>query len=148
MTISSETPLATDVFSSAFELPDAISDQILRDLHTHMVEDLRQQVSGLPMNTLQQILIERLASVYIQIKWRENTNGWVGVNQQKEMNAYFLSLEQEFRKILIESDAMVKTVLVANIQNIVSETLKLVTNDEERRAVRRELAEKFAVLKI
>jgi hypothetical protein len=133
-----------DGLDNAFMLPEFIMEnEPLVTLYEEMVKRLRQEAKGLPMNTLQQLLIERISSFYVQIKHKENTSTFT-MNQQKEFNVYWLSLTQEFNRLLAASDDKLRSALLIEVQTIVSEAVSEVKDPEDRRTVRRVLADKFA----
>lgn len=149
MTDAPTTP-RVDPLARAFQLPDYISaDEELLALYDHMVAQLRLEASGLPMNTLQMLLIERIASFYIHVKWKESEAGrFTTPNQQKEYNVYLLNLMQEFQRVLAAGDDKLRSALLIEVQKIVLDAVNLVTDDEQRIAVRRELAGGFAALQL
>lgn len=133
---------------AAFKLPEHIeADEILAELFTNMVTRLRREAEGIPMSTVQQLLIERIASMYVQIRYMENT-GFDGVNKQKELNDYWLKLVAEFNRLLSSNDDKRREQLLYDVQNVVMESLKLISNDEERRDIRRALTEGFTKLNV
>lgn len=137
-----------DGLQAAFTLPRIVAeDETLASLYDTMVARLRREAQGIPMNTVQQLLIERIASFYVQIKHKENT-GTFTMNQQKEFNSYWLSLTQEFNRLLQASDDKLREALLTDIQRIVSEALEVITDPEERRTVRRQLAGGFAEINL
>jgi hypothetical protein len=138
-----------DGLARAFQLPTFIQEDAgLSGLYDYMVDQLRREASGLPMNTLQQLLIERIASFYVHIKYKEENAGFTTANQQKEYNTEWRNLLVEFNRLLTASDDKLRTALLTEIQKLVTDSIRLVTNDEERRAVRRELAGGFAALQL
>lgn len=143
----SDSPLdaaPADGLEHAFSIPDHIqTDERLVTLHAEMVQRLRREAAGLPMNTIQQLLIERIASFYVQIKYKENTNTFTA-NQQKEYNSYWLQLTTEFNRLLQASDDKLREALLIEIQKIVGQAIDLITNPEDRKTVRRTLQEGFA----
>lgn len=133
-------------FERAFRLPEYVrGDSELVQLYEDMVSDLRREAAGLPLNTLQIFLIERIASFYVQIKFKENAESF-SPNQQKEFNEYWLKLTHEFNSLLHASDAKLREQLMMDIEKLVTEAINLVTDSNDRQAVRRKLSSGFAEL--
>ena len=137
-----------DALAAAFTLPDAIAeDETLQALYDELVSRMRREALGLPMNTGQNLLIERIASFYVQIRWREN-NGLFTPAQQKDFNTYWLALNSEFNKQLNASADKMREAMLADINQVVINAVDLIKDDETRRTVRRALAEGFATLEV
>lgn len=137
-----------DGLERAFRLPQYIrEDEELVALYEEIVARLRREAAGLPMSTLQQLLIERQASFYVQIKFKENTQTF-SPNQQKEFNVYWLDLNKEFARQLAASDDKLREAMLGEIHQIVKDALELVTDPGQRRAVRLRLAEEFAAVQL
>lgn len=144
-----DAPNTADGLESAFQLPaDIARDLGLAGLYESMVERLRREARGLPMNTVQQLLIERIASFYVQIKYRERNNSWAGINQQKEFNAYWLSLTSEFNKLLAASEDTRRQAMLTEVQDVVTKSLELIKDETDRKNVRRRLAGDFAAINL
>lgn len=137
-----------DELAEAFTLPDYISeDATLVSLYEEIVRRLRREAAGLPMKTAHTLLIERIATFYVTIRYKENNDGFRGY-QQKEFNAYWLSLTQEFNKVLQANDEKLREAMLIEIQTIVSDTLKMITDPTDRQNVRRKLSEEFAKMEV
>jgi hypothetical protein len=94
-----------DSLDLAFTLPDNITDENLRKLYEILVVRMRRESAHLPMNTVQQLLIERIAYNYIVMRYKEaavspENGGFQHATQQKEYNTFWLSMTQEFNKQL------------------------------------------------
>jgi hypothetical protein len=145
-----ETPFDAplDELAAAFELPEYIAeDEVLSGLYHEIVLRLRREAAGLPMKTAHMLLIERIASFYVTIRYKENHQEFRGY-QQKEFNTYWLSLTQEFNKVLQANDEKLREAMLIEIQTIVSDTLKLITDPADRQNVRRKLSEEFAKMEV
>lgn len=148
--MTDESPLDAappDDLARAFALPTWVDEEGgegLRALHAAIVERLRREAAGMPMNTVQQLLLERIAYNYIVLKWKEETNGFTNTSQQKDFNTWWLSMTQEFNRLLMANQDRMREALLLQVQQIVNDSLRLITDDEERRNVRRHLAEAFA----
>lgn len=147
--MADESPLDAappDDLARAFVLPEWVDQHDMRALHTAIVERLRREASGMPMNTVQQLLLERIAYIYIVLKWKEETNGFSSPGQQKDFNAWWLSMTQEFNRLLTANQDRMREALLMQVQQIVNDSLRLISDEEDRRTVRRALAEAFAAV--
>jgi hypothetical protein len=66
-----------------------------------LVARMRRESAGLPMNTLMQVLIERIALGYATLRLREgkplgDREGFADASQAKDVNAFFLRAMKEF----------------------------------------------------
>ncbi len=129
----------------AFRLPAMIrEDPELVALYEEAVERLEAEAKGIPMNTVQRLLMERLATFYVTIKYREDTDSWAGASQQKDFNTYWLSLTSEFNTILQKNDDSLRQAMLLEIQTVVMESVKLIKDSDDRRSVMRSLSENLA----
>jgi hypothetical protein len=136
-----------DDLARAFVLPQWVRDDLeLVVLYDNIVTRLRREAAGLPMNTVQQLLLERIAFNYIALKHKEANNGFARASEQKDFNAWLLSMMQEFNKLLMANQDKLRDAMMLEIQKVLSEGLSLIRNDEDRRNVRRHLAGQFAQL--
>lgn len=113
MSISPPTPIhahSGDELDLAFKLPANVTDPDLRVLYEILVRRMRKEASHLPMNTVQLLLIERIAYNYIVMRSKEAANtveegAFSHATQQKEFNTFWLSMTQEFNKQMRATDA-------------------------------------------
>ena len=136
-----------DELARAFVLPQWVRDDLeLVVLYDTIVQRLRREAAGLPMNTVQQLLLERIAFNYIVLKHKEAHNGFARANEQKDFNTWWLSMTQEFNKLLMANQDKLRDAMMLEIQKVLSEGIGLIRNEEDRRNVRRHLAGAFAQL--
>ncbi len=132
----------------AFQLPDFIrEDAELVALHQEIVDRLRGEADGMPMGTLSELLLERIAGFYVQIKYKENTATF-SANQQKEFNTYWLDLNKEFSRQMAAQNDTLWDAKAGEIYKVVSEALDLVTDEDQKRAVRRHIQGELAARQI
>lgn len=137
----------SDGLDRAFRLPAFIrEDEELSSLYVETVARLREEAKGIPMNTVQRLLMERIATFYVTIKYREDTDTWAGATQQKDFNTYWLSLTSEFNTILQKNDDSLRQAMLLEIQSVVMDSLKRITSPEDRKAVRLAVAEGLAAI--
>lgn len=138
-----------DDLARAFELPAWLNEenaQGLRELHSAIVSRLRSEARGMPMNTVQQLLLERIAYNYVVLKFKEETNGFTTATQQKDFNTWWLSMTQEFNKLLMANQDKMREALLLEVQRVTTEALSLVKDPDDRRNVRLALSEGFAAI--
>jgi len=134
-----------DDLARAFRLPEwVLEDPELESLHGAIVARLRTEARGMPMNTVQQLLLERIAYNYIVLKYKEETNGFTSPTQQKDFNTWWLAMTQEFNKLLMANQDRMRDAMLAQVQDIVKGVISTVADVEERKRLRRELSEQFA----
>lgn len=123
----------------AFHLPENIEDERLRGLYEVLVARMRSEASELPMNTVQQLLIERIAYNYIVLRDRENgaMGGFATANAQKDFNTFWLSMTQEFNRMLCKSETMSgseRKALLREVQQLILQTVNSSVNDPKTRS--------------
>lgn len=128
-----------DDLDAAFTLPDVVEDTALRALYEVLVHRMRKEAENLPMNTVQQLLIERIAFNYIVLRSKERGEfgGFASTNVQKDFNAFWLSMTQEFNRMLGKTEAMngnERKSLLREIQQLILATVNASVNDPRTRA--------------
>lgn len=131
---------------TAFELPEsAVSDLSFRMLHQALVQKLLDEARNVPMQTAQYILIERIATKYIYIKFRES-RGFDDMNPiaaDKE-NTHLLALLAQFQKMLAKATAHEdRENTLREVRDIIVKVFKSSDNDPAKRAAFEELIEEF-----
>jgi hypothetical protein len=131
---------------AAFELPDSIQEnEGMVALHGAIRERMEREASGLPMNTVQRLLLERIATFYVQTKMREKEG--VAVKELRELNSFWLSMTQEFNRLLTAQQDKLRDQLFLDIQTIVQEGITETIDDQKvRQELRQFLSAQFAQL--
>ncbi len=138
----------------AFTLPDAVSDAKLRSLYEVLVVRMRKEARDLPMTTVQQLLIERIAYNYIVLRSRENgeMGGFQSAAIQKDFNTFWLSMTQEFNRMLNKQETLTgnerKNLLRAVQQTILKTVNASVSDPQTRSALLVNMASAFEGIKI
>jgi hypothetical protein len=135
-----------DGLARAFRLPEHIQqDAELVALYDEMVERLRREALGLSMTTMQQLLIERLATKYVIIRYNENT-GWQGlsITAEKDMNAQWSDLLKEWNRMLQAGQEKMRDALLGQFEKISQGAVDMVHDKETRQSLRRHFREQFA----
>ena len=130
---------------SAFGLPQAVVDEFpdLGALYTSMVANMRAEAFGIPMHSVQVLLIERIATKYILIKYRER-KGWVGINAEKDANAQWMDAVKEWNRLLAQGHEQMRERLLEQIEKIAQNGVNLIPDKETRQKVRNYFQEQFA----
>lgn len=139
-------PRNLDDLDGAFDLPDSVEDPKLRSLYEVLVHRMRGEARHLPMNTVQQLLIERICYNYIVLRGKERgqLGGFAHATVQKDFNIFWLSLTAEFNRMLGKTDSIGGTdrkALLKDVQAIIVKTVGTVPDPK----VRGELLEKLAL---
>lgn len=135
-----------DGLEEAFRLPDNLEDEF-GSLHQEILTRMRREAAGIAMNTVQQLLMERIATTYVQAKQREAT-GALTLKDIKDQNASWLAMTQEFNKLLQASQDKLREALFAEIQKIIGDAMDEITDETSLRNFRRRLAGDFAAIEL
>jgi len=140
--------MSLDNLDGAFELPEEINDPKLRELYEVLVFRMRNEAKHLPMNTVQQLLIERIAYNYIVLRSKErgSLGGFNNSNIQKDFNTFWLSMTQEFNRMLGKTDPMSsveRKTLMREMQEIIMSTVSTISDPRVRADVLEKMAAAF-----
>jgi len=132
-----------------FALPEYIRDGEpgLGDLFDRMIEQLQAEAFGIPMHTMQSMLIERIALTYVLIRFRE-IHGWTGTNAEKDTNARWMDMVKEWNRLLAGGHEQLRAQLLDQMEKIAKEAVNLIPDKETRNLVRNHFQEQFAALGI
>jgi len=133
---------------AAFELPDVVTDEKLRGLYEVLVARMRNEARHLPMNTVQQLLIERIAFNYIVLRSKERgeLGGFAHSNVQKDYNSFWLGMTAEFNRLLGKSEPMSgadRKALLREMQQLIIETVATVPDVRTRSDLLEKMANAF-----
>lgn len=130
-----------------FELPLAIADDPeMVVLYHDSIRKLISESRGLPMHTVQEFLLERIATKYVIMKWRERSNTWVGVNTEKDYASGWLDLVKEWNKVLASGQQQLRDAIMSEVEVLLVEGLEQVADDATRKTLRLYFKEAFARL--
>lgn len=117
-------------------------------VYNEIVQRMRNEAKGLTMNTSQELLIERIATFYVEVRFREedDTLPPLTMKEHAEFNKNWLDMVREFNKLLLSGQEKLREALVMEIQTILINRLSLIKDPEQRRELRRALQEDFARL--
>lgn len=126
--------MGEDSLDAAFDLPTFVTDNArLQDLHRRIVNRLRKESEGVPMDTIQLLLLERIAFNYIVMKAREMGELDMGnARAQKDFQTFWLAMTNQFSKNLQKATAAEdREKTLREVRDIVIETLSKGVDDKE-----------------
>lgn len=131
--------MALEDLDAAFELPEIVTDPKLRALYEVLVHRMRDEAQHIPMNTIQQLLIERIAYNYIVLRSKERgeLGGFNTASIQKDFNTFWLDMTREFNKLLGKGEPMnagEKKTLLKEIQQVIVQTVSKTVADAKTRS--------------
>lgn len=128
----------------AFTLPDWLENDDLRQVYEVIVARMRREANHIPMNTVQQLLIERIALNYIVLKFRESRplgdeQGFQHAGVIKEWNTFWLASTKEFTDLLVKFRPSDKDSILAQVRDCMGEVLGTIADTE----LRNDLVQRF-----
>lgn len=133
---------------AAFELTSSVTDPRLRGLYEVLVNRMQNEAAHLPMNTVQQLLIERICSFYIVMKAKEagNLGGFGSNSVQKDWNTFWLTMTAEFNRMLGKVSPMNgadRKALLREVQGIIVSNVNAVEDPKVRSELLMKMAAAF-----
>ncbi len=122
-----------DALDPVFELPERIDSANIRQMYEVLVARMRREAAHLPMTTTQQLLIERICTIYVSI--RQAGGEYITPQDQKSINGFWLSLVSEFNKILRAPEAEMKKALIKDIGFAIKRAINSTLEDPARRVL-------------
>jgi hypothetical protein len=138
------TPL--DSLDGAFTLPQWVTeDDRLHRLYEVIVARMRRESEGVPMNTIQTLLMERIALNYIVMKAREQGNlGQVSVAAQKDHQTWWLAMTSQFNKQLNKAtEQEYKDKILREVTNVIVSVLSKVEDPKLKLQLKNDLMAGF-----
>lgn len=132
----------------AFELPECVTDQKLRLLYESVVHRMRTEAAHLPMNTVQQLIIERIAKSYIVLIQWEN-DGWVkngcqNIRQHQKYTECWIRLAAQFNVMLMRATpAAQRDAFLERIALVVAGVIQTLPDDNTKREILQKLMVAF-----
>jgi hypothetical protein len=123
-------PLDLDSIEIIFEVPEAAWDGGLewRRMYYVIIHNLQRESVGIPLDTVQKMLLERLSNIYVTIKWREATGGFKHANEQKDANTFLMQLFQQWERVIQSTDIEQRKMLTREFMDSLVTALKKVDN--------------------
>lgn len=128
-----------DDLDVVYSLPENVADD-LRSMYEVIVVRMRRDVQGLPVSTVQLLLIERIAYNYIVLRQREGAEGGFShATAQKEFNQFWLAMAQEFHRQTRQVDPESKQQLITQVVSAFNAALSQEPDAEVRNRLRARL---------
>lgn len=123
----------------AFELSEDIEDQKLRELYESIVHRMRVEAAHLPMNTVQQLIIERIARYYIMLlSWERS--GKFSMREDTKYNDFWMKMAAQFNGMLLRAGPSAqREAFLERVAAIIASVLQTVDD----KAIKQEIFEKF-----
>lgn len=133
-----------DRMGYAFTPPPHIREHMeLSELFDEIVERMRREAEGIPLETNQLLLLSKIAVDFVEMKYRDET-GWGGTNARKDANAQWLAMMAEWRQVLKDNKEKISEQIVADFVRITNEVVKKIKDDTDRKTVALFLKEEYA----
>lgn len=139
--------MANEDLDEVFHLDENVTDDDrLRAIYEVIVHRMQIEADLLPMNTVQLLLIERIAANYIALRSKE-AHGFEHDSDQRAFNSFWLSLTREFNSMLRDAEKSQKAVLFASIVDTIRSAL-VAEDPVLRQRVLARLSEAFAEVRL
>jgi hypothetical protein len=135
-----------DSLDDAFTLPPELVDNPrLQRLYEVIVSRMRRESQGVPMNTIQTLLMERIALNYIVMKAREQgLINPLSVAAQKDHQTWWLAMTAQFNKQLNKATEMeVKEKILLEVTNVIINVLSKVPDPKLKLQLKQDLMAGF-----
>lgn len=138
-----------DILQQAFVVPEHLTGTRWEPVYNEILERMTREANGLAMGTVQNLLMERIARFYVDMRHREeDPERELSIRDQKEFNSFWLSMTVEFNKQLKDSQDKLREALLLEVQGILLNRLNLIKDEAQRKAFRRALQEDFSNLQV
>jgi hypothetical protein len=137
---------ALDSLDSAFTLPEQItSNPVLQNLYEVIVSRMRRESEGVPMNTIQTLLMERIALNYITMKAREQgLLEPLSAAAQKDHQTWWLAMTAQFNKQLNKAtEQEYKDKILREVLNVIVSVLSKVEDPKLKKQLKDDLMAGF-----
>lgn len=109
--------------------PGLVESDELRHMWEVIVSRMRKEAVHLPMNTVQMLLIERIATNYVILREKENmplghSQGFAHATVQKDFNTFWLTMTKEFNALLGRTDTAVRRQAMGEVRDILLSVLE------------------------
>lgn len=131
----------------AIRLPaEVAADPRYVALYQEWLEKLRAEAVGIPMHTVQQFLLERIASGYVVIRYRENEDTWATPTMARGANAHWLDLVKEWNKVLAANQELQRDAVARAAEQAALDSLSMIEDPELRGRLRQHFKERFSAI--
>jgi len=131
---------------SAFTLPEQVTaDSTLQHLYEVIVDRMRRESEGVPMNTIQTLLMERIALNYIVMKAREQgLLNPLSAAAQKDHQTWWLAMTAQFNKQLNKAtEQEYKDKILREVTNVIVSVLSKVEDPKLKLQLKNDLMSGF-----
>ncbi len=141
-----------DSLDLAFDLPETVVplDHPLRTLYNILIVRLRREASVLAMNTVQTLLLERIAFNYIVLRHRErhaigSQEGFASASVQKDFNTFWLSMTKEFNSMLVQANRGTgeRETILTTVKDVLLRTVSTIEDIDTRQTLINRLSDEF-----
>lgn len=133
-------------FAEAYAFPADV-DPRWRPFYEETLTQMRNEARGLPLGTVQFILLGEIAYLGLKLRAGE-ADGTATATELKNMREMLHKFLVEFNRMLTASDDKARTTLLVEIKNVLVQSAKFIKDPEERREVNRFWNTKFAELDV
>lgn len=119
-----------------------------KSVYQFVADGMLREASGVSMTTVQRLLIDRIAYNYVDIRKIEANERPATLNERKDLNSRWLSMTQEFNRMLADNEDKRRDQLVADVQAMCLDALKRISSDDDKKILRLALSEGFAKLNL
>ena len=128
-----------------FVLPEHISDdERIQRWYNAMATQLQQEAKGVPMQTAQFTLMERICYFYANMRYQEFNNPDMSSRERRENNAAWQGMLDMFNRLLEKHNDKVVNEMLLKAQDILLTGLSMVSDPTEKAALRRYYQESLA----
>lgn len=137
--------MAIDIFAEVVDvLPTELrEDPKWADLRNEVMTSLREDSKGLPMNTSQNMLLERIATFYVVMRKRESEGEKLSFQDIRQNQTQWVALLQELNKQLQVNQDQLRSEMIKTILKIIQDAVTMVEDERIREDLRKTLQEKF-----
>lgn len=130
-----------------FVLPEHIAaDARISGWYNEMADQLRREAQGIPMQAAQYALMERICYTYAYMRYREFTETNLNERERQSNQDAWQKMIDQFNRLLEKHNDRVVNEMLITVLAIIKDRLAMVSDPDERTALRRALQEDFARL--
>lgn len=134
---------------SIFVLPASLAeDARIRAWYEEMVTQLRREAAGIPMKSAQYTLMERIAYYYALMRYQELSEVEVSERERAAVREAWQKMIDQFNRLLEKHNDKLLNEMLVKVQNILFEHLPIVTDERDRKSLRRAYVEAFASIEL
>jgi hypothetical protein len=116
--------------------------------YEEMSRQLRREAQGVPMQSSQYTMMERIAFLYAKMRYQELNEIVVPERERQATQDSWQKAIDQFNRLLEKNNDKIIQDKIVQVQDIVKNVLNLVESQEERQFLRRRLNEEFANLEL